>query len=96
MKELKLSTKRGMEVYKMGCTCMWSGLNNIYDRWSEAKQNAYDECWNEYIKDKNAYGFGIGNANTFGFTCSWLSKIDGEEVMIVKTRLSDYLVWLER
>ena len=96
MKELKLSTKRGMEVYKMGCTCPWLDLNNIYNRWSEAKQKAYDDCWNEYIQDKNATNFGIGNANTFGFTCSWLSTKDNEDVMIVRTKSNNYLVWLNR
>ena len=40
MKELKLSTKRGMEVYIMGCHCPWSGLNNLYDRWSQAKTDS--------------------------------------------------------
>lgn len=96
MKELNLSTKRGMKVYEMGRHCPWFGLNNLYDRWSQAKQIAYDECWNEYIHDKNATDFGIGNQNTFGFTCSWLTKKDNEYVMIVKTKSNNYLLWLER
>ena len=96
MKELNLSTKRGMKVYKSGCTCGWFGLNNLYNKWSQAKQKSYDDCWYEYTQDKNATDFGIGNENTFGFTCSWLTKKDNEDVMIVKTKFNNYLVWLER
>ena len=96
MKELKLTSMAGKRVYAMGNTCYAYDLSMLYDRWSNVKQIAFDTCWNEYIQDKNATNFGIGNANTFGFTCSWLSKIDNEDVMIVKTRSSDYLVWLER
>ena len=96
MKELKLSTKTGMRVYTMGVHCPWSGLNNLYKSWSQSKQIVYDVCWTEYIQDSNASDFGVGNANTFGFTCSWLSQKDGEDVMIVKTKNNDYLVWLER
>ena len=96
MRELKLSTKHGKKVYTMGCHCPWFGLNNLYHRWSKAKQIAYDECWNEYVKDPNATDFGVGNANTFGFTCSWLTTKDNEDVMVVKTKSNDYLVWLNR
>lgn len=96
MKELKLSTKLGKKVYEMGCHCPWFGLNNLYDRWSQSKQIAYDKYWYEYSQDKNSTNFGIGNANSFGFTCSWLTSIDNEDVMIVKTKSNDYLVWLNR
>jgi hypothetical protein len=47
-------------------------LRGIYDTWSTAKQNAYDWCVNEYVNDENSSDFGVGNANTFSFTASWL------------------------
>lgn len=96
MKELKLSTKAGKKVYAMGNTCYARDLRMLYNTWSKSKQVAYEVCYEEYLQDPNSSSFGLGNANTFGFTCSWLSIIDYEDVMIVKTRSSDYLVWLER
>lgn len=94
MKEYKLSTTRGKQIYRMGNTCYAKCLETLYDRPSKAKQHAYEECWNEYASDDNSSDFGVGNANAFGFTCSWLSKKNGEDVMIVKTKSNDYLIWL--
>lgn len=96
MKELKLSTKRGKEVYAIGCHCPWASLSNLYDKWSYSKQKAYDKYCEEYLQDPNATDFGIGNANSYSFTCSWLTTKDNEDVMIVKTKSNDYLVWLNR
>ena len=96
MREYKYSTKRGKEIFNMGCKCCWSGLEDIYDSWSSAKQNAYDWCWNEYVNDENRSDFGIGNANTFGFTASWLLIKNNELCMRVETKDNSYLVWLKR
>lgn len=52
MREYKYSTKKGKQIFKMGCKCEWFSLENIYDSWSSAKQNAYDWCWNEYVNDE--------------------------------------------
>ena len=96
MRELKLSTKAGQRVYAMGSSCCWSYLHNLYDSWSDAKQRAFDRCWEMYCNDENSSAFGIGNANCFGFTASWLCIVNGEEVMRVETKDNSYLVWLER
>ena len=32
----------------MGERCCWSSLHNIYDSWSDAKQKAFDWCWEQY------------------------------------------------
>lgn len=96
MREYKLSTSRGKQIYDMGCRCCWSSLNNLYDNWSSAKQRAFDYCWEQYTKDKNSTAFGVGNANTFGFTASWLTTYDGEACMRVETKDNSYLVWLDR
>ena len=49
-----------------------------------------------YALDMNSSDFGIGNANTFGFTCSWLTVKDGEKIMRIETKDNSYLVWLDR
>lgn len=96
MKEYKASTKRGQALISMGERCCWSSLHNLYDSWSQAKQQAFDRCWKEFINDNQSTTFGVGNANSFGFTCSWLAIKDNENIMRIETKNSSYLVWLER
>lgn len=65
-------------------------------KWSDAKEQAFNWCWEQYLNDENSTAFGVGNANSFGFTDSWLLTKDGEDCMRVETRNNSYLVYLER
>lgn len=96
MREYNLSTTRGKQIYNIGSTCYATMLEALYDKPSKAKYIAFDKCMEEYIFDENATDFGIGNANSFGFTCSWLTTKNDEDVMVVKIKNNDYLVWLNR
>lgn len=96
MKEFKASTKRGQQLLGMGNTCCFKSLKNLYDHWSVAKEHAFNWCLNEYYNDENSTGFGVGNANSFGFTASWLLTKDGEDAMRIETKGNSYLVWLNR
>lgn len=80
----------------MGNTCCWGSLRNLYDRWSIAKEAAYNRCMQKYMETENREAFGVGNANTYGFTASWLGTKDGEDIMRIETRDNSYLVWLNR
>lgn len=96
MREFKASTKRGQELISTGERCCWSSLHNLYDSWSQAKQQAFDWCGEQYANDNQSTAFGVGNANSFGFTCSWLSIKDNENIMRIETKNNSYLVWLGR
>ena len=96
MRELKASTKAGQRVIEMGERCVYDELYNIYDRWSYAKEQAFRRCREMFLNSDNSTAFGIGNANSFGFTASWLDVIDNEHVMRVETKDNSYLVWLDR
>lgn len=96
MREFKASTKSGQKIVAMGERCCWSSLYNLYDSWSSAKQRAFDWCYEQYSKDENSTAFGVGNANTFGFTASWLATKNGENILRVETKDNSYLVWLDR
>ena len=96
MREYKFSTARGKKLYDMGCKCCWSSLHNIYENWSAAKENAFNWCFEQFRNGENSTAFGVGNANSFGFTASWLETKDGEDVMRIETKDNSYLVWLER
>ena len=96
MREYKASTKRGQELISMGKRCHCGSLYDLYDRFSEAKQKAFDWCREQYANDNQSTDFRVGNANSFGFTCSWLSIKDGENIMRIETKDNSYLVWLDR
>ena len=94
MKEYSVSTVRGKELYNMGITCCWGSLYNLYYRPSCAKQEAFDYCYEQYMETENSELFGVGNANTFCFTGSWLGTKNGEDIMRIETRDNSYLLWL--
>ena len=96
MKEFKASTKRGQHLLDMGNRCVYTRLSDIYTTWSQSKQFAWEWCYNEYLDSDNHTAFGVGNANTFGFTASWLCTINGENAMRIETKDNSYIVWLDR
>lgn len=96
MREYKLSTARGKKLYDMGCRYDGYTLGQVYDTWSQAKQNAFDYCFNEYRNTENSIAFSICSHNLFAFTCSWLGTKDGENIMRIETRDNSYLIWLDR
>ena len=96
MREYKVSSSTGKKLYNMGNTCCWPSLYNLYDRWSHAKEEAFDDCWEKYLGTENRCAFGVGNANSFGFTASWLGTKDGEDIMRIETKDNSYLLWLKR
>lgn len=96
MRELKASTKKGQEIIRRGVQYIGASLNQVYDSWSQAKENAYNWCWEEYCNTQESSCFGICSANTFGFTVSWLGVKDGEIILRYETKDNSYIVWLER
>lgn len=96
MKELKFSTKKGKKVYEMGLSCQCNNLHLLYERPSRAKVNAYYECIAMFSTTNNSHGFGVGNANSFGFTAKWFGEENGETYMRVETKDNSYKVWLTR
>ena len=81
-------SKKGQEV--LAIASHWDGytLNQIYNRWSDAKQEAYDEAWKMYCNSRHGNSFGICSHNKFGFTVSWFHD-DGCTVL---TSSTEYLV----
>lgn len=50
MKELKASTKAGQAIIKRGIQYEGGHLKDVYSRYSNEKEMAYDWCIQEYIK----------------------------------------------
>lgn len=96
MKCYKASTKRGQQIIKMGESCIYNCLEHLYKNYSLVKERAFDWCKEQYFKTENATGFGVGNANSFGFTASWFGTLNGENIMRVETKDNTYIVYLDR
>ena len=96
MREYNLSTARGKQLYDMGIRSCSASMHHLYEKWSTAKEQAFNRCWEQYFRGENSTAFGVGNANSFGFTASWLETKDGENVMRIETKSNSYLVWLDR
>ena len=92
---VKASTSKGKRLLSSAIKCCWSSLGNLYNTWSKDKQHAFDYCWQQYCRDETASAFGVGCANTFGFSASWLCKYDGKEACRLETRDNSYLILLD-
>ena len=96
MKELKYSTKKGQEIVARASNWDGNNLDQVYDNYSQAKARAFDWCYDQYLSTEDHESFSICSHNTFGFTCSWLGKLEGEDILRYETKDNSYLVWLER
>lgn len=92
MKVIKASTALGKRLVAIGQN--WDGifLNQVYNTWSDAKQEAWDKYYNEYCNTEGAEQFSICSHNTFYFTCSWFTP-DG---MRLETSKNSYLVVFDK
>lgn len=96
MREYNLSSAKGKQLYDRGCVYDATWLWQVYDKYSQAKQRAYDKCYDEFLHTENCSAFSICSHNTFGFSCSWLGTKDGENIMRYETKDNSYLIWLDR
>ena len=88
---LSLNTVRGKRVNAMGVACTEYSLSGIYKTWSNAKSKAFNRCVTMCEAD-NGMSFRVGNANTFGFTATWLFRKDGKCFRRVETKSNSYLI----
>jgi len=96
MREFKGSTKAGQKIIAMGSHYDGFDLRQVYGRYSDAKERAWNWCYEQYLATDDHDSFSICSHNTFGFTVSWLGKVDGEDIMRVETKDNSYMVWFNR
>jgi hypothetical protein len=95
-RELKASTKAGQQIISRGEHWEGDNLYSVYEKPSEAKQKAFDRCWNLFCEMVNSEMFGICSHNTHSFSVSWYAEFEQEPVMVVITRDNNYMVFLNR
>lgn len=88
MRVVKESTAFGKKLIAKGSRYEGTYLYQIYDKWSYAKQKAFDWCYDQYLQSEEHTAFSIISHNTFGFSVSWLCK-DG---LRIETPKNSYLV----
>ena len=88
MRVVKENTSLGKKLISMGSRYEGTELYQIYDKWSRAKQIAFDWCYEQYLASEEHEAFSIISHNTFGFSVSWLCK-DG---LRIETPKNSYLV----
>ena len=93
MRTLKASTSQGKRVIDMAIRCNSRTLEELYERYSNQKQKAYNYCYESFIREEG-YNFRVGNANSFGFTACWLVSGENSEELRVETKDNSYRVIL--
>ena len=88
MRVVRESTSLGKKLIAMGSRYEGTDLYQIYDKWSDAKQRAFDWCYEQYLLSEGHEAFSIISHNSFGFSVSWLCK-DG---LRIETPKNSYLV----
>ena len=94
MRTFKASTSKGKRVINMAIRCNSTTLEELYETYSNKKQQAYDDCYESFIREEG-YNFRVGNANTFGFTACWLVSGEDFETLRVETKDNSYRVILD-
>ena len=88
MRVVKANTTEGKRLIAIGQKWEGTFLNQVYDRWSDEKQKAWDKCYSEYALTAGASQFGICSHNTFSFSVSWFTPLG----MRLETSKNSYLV----
>ena len=91
MIKLSLNSVHGKRVNAMGVACKGYSLSDLYKTCSSAKYEAFNRCMTMCEADKGI-GFRVGNANTFGFTATWLYKRGNVWYRRVETKDNSYIV----
>ncbi len=87
METIKGTTMRGKHFIMSFANSSATELRDVYGRWSDEKQNAYDDCRRMCDKE-NGSQFCIISAGRFTFSVGWLTN-DG---LRVETAKGSYLI----
>lgn len=94
-KFLKGSTKTGHRWIVSARNCEGYNLNDVYGRYSDAKKEAYENCFRKYASGRSK-NFRIFSHNTFGFSVAWEEILEGKEYLHIETPQNTYYVALNQ
>lgn len=93
---VKASTAKGRRLIESGSRDIGTELYHIYSRYSQGMVNAWKACREMYANMEESTAWSICSKNSYGFTCSWCAKLDGEEVLIFCTPSNTYCIYLDK
>lgn len=87
MQTINKETKRGKSFIMAFADSSAKELRDVYGRWSDEKQNAYNDCKSMCDKE-NGSQFCIISAGRFAFSVGWVT----DEGLRVETAKGSYLI----
>ena len=93
---LKYSTKRGFDIVNRGVQYQGTTLGQLYEKWSDAKQAAFDECYDKYLATPEHDSWGICSHTSIFFTVSWVGKYEGQDALFYETHRNSYIVIFDK
>lgn len=88
MRVIKAESCLGRRLVKIGENCEGKFLSQVYVTYSDAKQQAWDKCYDEFCNTQGAEHFSICSHNSFQFTVSWFTP----QGMRLETARNSYLI----
>lgn len=95
-KFLKGSTKTGHRWIVSARNCEGYNLSDVYGRYSDAKKEAYENCFRKYVSADDSKNFRIFSHNTIGFSVAWEETLKGKEYLHIETPQNTYYVALNQ
>ena len=83
-------TKQGQRILALGSGNEGTQLSDIYCKWSDKKQDAFDKCYQMYVNDEDSTAFSICSHTGFFFTVSWLNSMG----LVFLTHKTEYVVMI--
>ena len=96
MRYYNASTKKGQDLIKRASNYEGTYLWQVYGHYSHEKAVAYETCYDMFLQTENHNAFSICSHNTFGFSCSWVGTLNGENILRYETKDTSYTVFLDR
>lgn len=93
---LKYSSKRGTDIVNRAIRYEGTQLHQVYEKWSQAKQAAFDECYDKYLATPDHDSWGICSHTNNFFTVSWLGKYEEQDALFYETHRNSYIVIFDK
>lgn len=89
---LRENSSRGQQIIARSKYSKGTTLRQVYGSWSQAKEDAFNKCYERYATTPEAHSFHICSANTWGFSVSWYGMYEGQDALFYETKDNSYVV----
>lgn len=93
---IKKSSSKGTKLYNSAVNYEGKYLTDVYEKPSQAKIDAWNQWYDNYLSDPAADGWGICSHNSYSFTLSYITNINNEDVLLFITKDYVYAILLDK